>query len=116
MALVYKTSNKTNHLQSKFMFLEQCAKFFASNSKYQYAQSMTFPICEIVLLANRFVNPYVDFQTVASKLLTPKLGYTAVALHLHDWLIKVRTRRYALIKATRNLSNVDFLYAVHEVQ
>ena len=40
----YKTSNKTKHLQSKFMLLEQCAKFFDKNFKYQYALSMTFSL------------------------------------------------------------------------
>ena len=68
-------------------------------------------ISEFVLLANRCMNPNVDFLIVASKLLIPKLAYIALALHRHGW---PRTRRYALLKATRNLSNVDFLYAVHK--
>ena len=38
---------------------------------------------ELVFLANRCVNPYVDFLIVASKLLIPKLAYIALALHRH---------------------------------
>ena len=75
---------------------------------------MTFQIVtisEFVLLANRCMNPNVDFLIVASKLLILKLAYIALALHRYG---RLRTRRYALLKATRNLSNVDFLYAVHK--
>ena len=41
-------------------------------------------VSEFVLLANRCVNPYVDFLIVASKLLIPKLAYIALALHRHS--------------------------------
>ena len=40
-------------------------------------------ISEFVLLANRCMNPNVDFLIVASKLLIPKLAYIALALHRH---------------------------------
>ena len=40
-------------------------------------------ISEFLLLANRCINPYVDFLTVVSKLLIPKLAYIALALHRH---------------------------------
>ena len=66
-------------------------------------------ISEFVLLANRCMNPNVDFLIVDSNLLIQKLAYMALALQRHGC---PRTRRYALLKATRNLSNVDFLYAV----
>ena len=38
-------------------------------------------ISEFVLLANRCINPYVDFLIVVSKLLIPKLAYIVLALH-----------------------------------
>ena len=38
-------------------------------------------ISEFVLLANRCINPYVDFLIVVPKLLIPKLAYIALALH-----------------------------------
>ena len=38
-------------------------------------------ISKFVLLANRCINPCVDFLIVGSKLLTPKLAYIALALH-----------------------------------
>ena len=68
------------------MLVEQCIKFFAKNSKYQYAQPKTFSIViisEFVLLANRCINPYVDFLIVVLMLLIPKLAYIALALHRH---------------------------------
>ena len=40
-------------------------------------------ISEFVLLANRCINPYVDFLIVVSKLLIPKLAYIALTLHRH---------------------------------
>ena len=40
-------------------------------------------ISEFVLLANRCINSYVDFQILVSKLLIPKLAYIALALHRH---------------------------------
>ena len=67
------------------MLVEQCIKFFAKNSKYQYAQPRTFQfiISEFVLLANRCINPFVDFLIVVSMLLIPKLAYIALALQRH---------------------------------
>ena len=40
-------------------------------------------ISEVVLLANRCINPYIDFLIVVSKLLIPKLAHIALALHRH---------------------------------
>ena len=101
------------HLLSKIyvagaMYKVFCPKFQISIRTIQ--ESSIVIIREFVLLANFCINPYVDFLPVVSKLLIPKLAYIALALHRHGWL---RTRRYALLKTTRNLSNVDFLYAVH---
>ena len=39
-------------------------------------------ISEFVLLANRCINPYVDFLIVVSMLLIPKLAYIALAFLL----------------------------------
>ena len=96
------------------MLLEQCIKYFCQKFQISIRTTQDFSIViisEFVFLANRCITPYVDFLIVVSKLLIPKLAYIALALHRHGGL---RTRRYALLKSTRNLSNVDFLYAVHK--
>ena len=51
-------------------------------------------ISEFMLLTNRCINSYVEFLLVASKVLLPKLAYTALALHCHG---RLRTRRYNMV-------------------
>ena len=62
-------------------------------------------VCTIVLqlLHNLPINPKVCFLIIASKLYMP--------LQRHG---KSRIRRYALLKATRNLLKVYFLYPVQK--
>ena len=58
-----------------------CQKFQISISTIQDFSIVI--ISEFVLLANRCINPYVDFLIVVSKLLILKLAYIALALHRH---------------------------------
>ena len=74
------------HLLSKIhvggaMYKVLCQKFQIS---IRTTQDFSIVILsEFVLLANRCMNPYVDFLIVVSKLLIPKLAYIALALHRH---------------------------------
>ena len=68
------------YLLSKIYVAGAMYKVFCQNLKYQYAQSVVI-ISDFVILANRCINPYVDFLIVVSKLLIPKLAYIALALH-----------------------------------
>ena len=62
------------------MLLEQCTKFLPKIPIYDVS---FVTLSEFVLLANRCVNPYVDFLIIVSKLLIPKLAYIVLALHRH---------------------------------
>ena len=63
------------------MYKVFCQKFQISISTLHGFSIVT--ISKFVLLANRCMNPNVDFLIVASKLLIPKLAYIALALHRH---------------------------------
>ena len=70
------------HLLSKIhvggaMYKVFCHKFQISIRTTQDFSNVI--ISELVLLANRYINPCVDFLIVVSKLLIPKLAYIAMA-------------------------------------
>ena len=72
------------HLLSKIhvagaMYKVFCQKFQISINTIQDISIVI--ISEFVLLANRCINPHVDFPIVVSTLLIPKLAYIALALH-----------------------------------
>ena len=74
------------HLLSKIHVVGAMYKVFCQNFQISIRTTQDFLIViisEFVLLANRCINPYVDFLIVASKLLIPKLVYIALALHRH---------------------------------
>ena len=74
------------HLLSKIhvggaMYKVFCQKFQISIRITQ--DFLIVIISEFVFLANRCINPYVDFLIVVSELLIPNLAYIALALHRH---------------------------------
>ena len=78
------------HLLSKIHVVEAMYKVFCQKFQISIRTTQDFSIVIIsecvecvVLLANRCINPYVDFLIVVSKLLIPKLAYIALALHRH---------------------------------
>ena len=74
------------HLLSKIHVGGAMYKFFCQKFQITIRTTQDFSIViisEFVLLANRCINPYVDFLIVVSKLLIPKLAYIALALHCH---------------------------------
>ena len=63
------------HLLFKFHVVGAMYKVFCQKFKISIRTTQDFSIViisEFVLLANRCINPYVDFLIVASKLLIPK--------------------------------------------
>ena len=74
------------HLLSKIHVARSMYKVFCQKFQISIRTIQDFSIIiigEFVLLANRCINPYVDFLIVVSKLLIPKLAYIALALHRH---------------------------------
>ena len=93
--LVYNTSNQVCHncILIIHAFLRVCTNM-------------------LQLLRNLPINPNLCFLIIASKLYIPQVAYIPLALQRHG---KSGIRQYALhvLKATRNLLIVDFLYPVH---
>ena len=89
--LVYNTSNQVCH---------NCILIIHAFSR----------ICTIILqlLYNLPINSNVCFLIIAFKLYIPYVAYIPLALQRHGNIVKSRIRRYALLKATRNLLKVDF--------
>ena len=74
------------HLLSKIHVAGAMYKMFCQDSQFSIRTIQDFSIViisEFVLLANRCINPFVDFLIDVSKLLIPKLAYIALALHRH---------------------------------
>ena len=74
------------HLLSKIHVAGAMYKVFCQKFQISIRTIQDFSIViisELVLLANRCINPNVDFLIVVSKLLIPKLAYIALALHRH---------------------------------
>ena len=74
------------HLLSKIHVVEAMYKVFCQKFQKSICTTQDFSsviISEFVLLANRCINPYVDFLIVVSKLLILKLAYIALTLHRH---------------------------------
>ena len=74
------------HLLSKIHVVGAMYKVFCQKFQISIRTIQDFSIVIIskfVLLANRCINPYVNFLIVVSKLLIPKLAYIALALHRH---------------------------------
>ena len=74
------------HLLSKIHVGGAMYKAFCQKFQISIRTTQDFSIVivsEFVLLANRCINPYVDFLIIVSKLLIPKLAYIALALHRH---------------------------------
>ena len=74
------------HLLSKIRVAGTTNKVFYQKFQISIRTIQDFSrvmISELVLLANRYINPYVDFLIVVLKLLIPKLVYIALALHHH---------------------------------
>ena len=74
------------HLLSKIYVAGAMYKVFCQKFQISLRTIQDFSIViisEFVLLANRCINPYVDFLIVVSKLLIPKLMNIALALHHH---------------------------------
>ena len=72
------------HLLSKIHVGGAMYKAFGQKFQISIRTTQDFSIViisEFVLLANRCINPYVDFLIVVSKLLIPKLAYIVLALH-----------------------------------
>ena len=74
------------HLLSKIHVDGAMYKVFCQKFQISIRTTQDFSIViinEFVLLANRYINPYVNFLIVVSKLLIPKLAYIALVLHRH---------------------------------